>query len=64
MTIIGKKDCAAFSFCFCFKAKGPCSAPLAHLPSYLVLPYTTINVTSLKGCRPHPNPAGSATLAP
>lgn len=51
-------------YIFVFKAKGPCDAPLAHIPSYPVLPYTTINVTSLKGCCPHPTPAGSASLPP
>lgn len=50
-------------FIFIFKAKGPCDAPLAHLPPHRVLPYMTINVTSLKGCSPIPNPAGSAKLA-
>lgn len=39
-------------FIFVFKAKGPCDAPLAHFPPHPVLPYTTINVTSLKGCSP------------
>lgn len=65
MTIIGEKDCAAFSFQFCFQSQRALRCPLLPTPhSHPVPPSTTINVTSLKGCSPHPHPAGSAKLVP